>query len=222
MRIYIELDSIIDTRLPILNYLNGDMDLLTYINRNNDDYPFIRERVFKKLYENRQRTLINKPIYTPMLNILRMLITEATHAANREEDNEKPIVHLNIYPYRLLDNEKDIILTGLSTATLGFADVDIIDIEPNIDILYNYDTIIKYDGMDLLDNPDVIQRLTEIPIPNTMLIVPKNIPPDIGVDNIDDMCEFINYTLSTLIEIALIEYAAFSILIPKKEKTDTD
>ena len=113
--LYIELDSILDTRLSTL--LNFDFDLGKewiekgdYSKRSTDSFKYLSSGVFNILYRERNKATLLNPLPTPMLG----MITEYCEKARVEDvsmgGDGLITIHLNTYPYNLSTEELEFIL----------------------------------------------------------------------------------------------------------------
>lgn len=112
--IYVDVDSLFDTRLSTLYMLNDATaeELVTtgkYYDRVRDNFGSISADIFYTLYSRRNTEPLKLGIPTPIID----LVTEhygsiVTDIKNIEKEEDLKI-YLNIYPYRLEEEEIDVI-----------------------------------------------------------------------------------------------------------------
>lgn len=159
--IYLDLDSLFDTRIGIIKQFDDIYDNLFnddyYDKRLTDEFSYLNMELFKKLYKKRDNKVLKN---SPVSNILSLFIKEADLLlTKRIESNSKPIIDItiNTYPYHLTTREQETIsflLTKFSNIeTLNFNyirtnpfDISFKDvgIEYNVMFMYNSLTWIDY------------------------------------------------------------------------------
>jgi len=178
--ILVDLDTLFDTRLPILYAIDKDSVLPmledgTYYTRDIDEIGDIAYDVFKGYYKNRDKRvlLISQP--TPMVGLVSEYIMKSSQQKLVTGDAGPITLYINTYPYDLEDGEIDSIKDDLS----GIApDVNIVMTSKSIEELQpvwvesNLGAVIKYDGIEWLDYHIADGSLTKTPILDTVLLCP--------------------------------------------------
>jgi hypothetical protein len=151
--IYIELDSLFDTRLGIIaelgeKYVEQALNE-NYINRKRDSFSFISDENFKKLYELRDtKTLSLSPICS-VQNLLVETCRKLVHVSLDSPEATGIKIFVNCYPFKLSDQEAGDILDLVVNITKAIAQVELIYKSPEqltvdycdefFDILFIYD-----------------------------------------------------------------------------------
>jgi len=164
MTIYTEIDTLFDTRLPIVTEVH-DVGKKSYINRTDDNFDFIGEDSFKILYSKRERFHLHKAKPT-------LMFEEIGNMANKMiKENEGVSIELilNIYPYELMPVEICNFMELLEE-TYPFCKITIADIKPTYEILSRYNVTVCYTGIELLE--DAFRHGADILSSDTSLVVP--------------------------------------------------
>jgi len=146
MTIYTELDTMFDTRLPIVTEVH-DVGKENYINRTNDNFDFIGEDAFKILYNKRERYHLYKAKPT-------LMFEEIGNIANtmiKENEGVGIELVLNVYPYELMPMEVCNFMELMEEA-YPFCKITIADMKPTYHILSRYNVTVCYTGLELLED----------------------------------------------------------------------
>lgn len=129
----VDLDSIFDTRLGLMASLD-DQSILeqnyneAYFTRDRDVFNGISEKDWYEKYNARDRKVLLKSQITPVVGFIREFIYETLTGNINSPQLLKPYVHVNVWPYKLQDAEKKLLLKGLLTHIGTDADVEIVEI----------------------------------------------------------------------------------------------
>ena len=131
--LYIDIDSLFDTRLPILYKLLDDdkmIELLkrNYFNRIRNKFIGVDIDEFNLLYSKRNNITISESILTRSIVIIKEFIDETIKNSISTPYKYRPKLCLNIYPYILTENEIKLIICGLKTVTNNLCDIEVINI----------------------------------------------------------------------------------------------
>lgn len=124
VKIYVDVDSLFDTRQGILSALMPRDNLSKYVGseefifREKDEFPVNMEE-YNKLYNTRPAGLLGRSTITNILNVLRSKINTIESRNKYYNENKAPEVVLNIYPYEFtsseLDQIRDMLFISLNT-----------------------------------------------------------------------------------------------------------
>ena len=182
--IYIDLDALLDTRLGTLYYLDRNLYnyYLTdgseyYKNRIIDEFEYIPSKVFKWYYKKRDINTLKHSKLTPVVFVVNIVIKDMLSKRILADKNIKKLnIDINIHPYKLDKNTKEII-KGIVLDKIThkeFVNVNIIDIDyERLDIrsCEGYGAMYMYNGIDWL-NIRGLKKDIDINIPNTHLVLP--------------------------------------------------
>lgn len=116
--ILVEIDCLLDTRLALLETLHEDaVDTVLkndYLSRDRDDYEIltkglIDQDTFINAYANRDKTVLEKARPTMIIDFLRAIIMELDYQKSTTPYVERVKVAVNYFPYKLSEEEKDVI-----------------------------------------------------------------------------------------------------------------
>lgn len=152
--IYVELDCILDTRLPILYSISPTIaeEVIVsdyYFNRIKDKFGLISADIFKSFYNNRTKGVLKYAGFTPCLYYVSELYSKSiTDIVNLEIRNEIEI-YINTYPYFLNGSEQVELEKGIKVF-LGDIPTRIVnisnkDLTPEWLTTKGFDHVIKYD-----------------------------------------------------------------------------
>jgi hypothetical protein len=114
-KIYIDIDSLLDSRQGILNRLSKDvLDVIEYIStdtysfREVDDFSDIVDmKEYSRLSKRRPKEILSMSTITYLINILKNKIDNIEKRNTFYNETKHPEVVLNIYPYDLTSKERD-------------------------------------------------------------------------------------------------------------------
>lgn len=152
--IFIELDVLLDTRLATL-YNLGEENMISALNngyfiRRTDTFYGTDKETFDKAYKARDKETLKNAGITKMIGFVRELIYAMNTQAIEEPIHSGPKIYVNIYPYKLNDDEITSIIKATALATGELCDIEIVDMTPDevtpafcksnlaIMFLYNY------------------------------------------------------------------------------------
>lgn len=219
--VFIDVDALFDTRLPILFALSPTtMDECLksglYRSRVKDSFGDIPSSVFKGFYDNRDKRVLLAARPTEMFNLLAEYIGTTTIAMTSIGDSRTIRVYLNIYPYNLIGDEVDTILTLLDNIATR-VEVEVVsfsnhDLTPKW-IEKNVGVVIKYDSIEWVDIAMSYGTLQKTPLLETIMMGPHLITGDI--DSKDVTQEVFNGMLesvNTLIGYSFIKTSYYCLM----------
>lgn len=228
--IYMNLDSLLDTRLSLLfdfdkklfNDLLKDGDIKYYLNRITDSFGYIDNDLFKELYKKRDSKTIREPIPTHIPQLIKSYIAESLV----EHPKKRVKLFLNVYPYVLSDNDKIKIRNGIRAIFNGYLDVEIMDVPENlISVKFVYENIglmIMYNGLEWAEYQIATGHLVSLRLPDVMMIAPKLYTTKIYKnDSVDKSFTDLEKILHAFIKVTFINVKFFSIKINDNRNNTT-
>jgi len=150
----IDLDSLFDTRLGLMAILD-DKEVLEknygegYFARERDVFSGIDEKDWYRLYGSRDKKVLKNAQITPMIGFIREFIYETLAGNVNTPQLLKPFVHVNTWPYQLLEQEQAMILQGLIAHVGTKADIQIVHLDPKlltpVYVNTNYSMLVMYE-----------------------------------------------------------------------------
>lgn len=179
--ILLMLDALFDTRIGTI--AKHDTALASrvlssgnYFKRETDEFEDITVEKFKELYAKRDVETLKLSIVTNMVFLLQRIVKDAMCADSMAPNDEKLIIHLNIWPYdNLNQDEIDMFRDCLRYYTYSYP--EIVVISAPLDTLTpeyckeNYDIMIMYDYETYLETH--LEALQKLQMPQVSLIGPQ-------------------------------------------------
>lgn len=133
-RLLIELDCLFDIRMAILLKMGDDEASAAfkhgYYDRISDYFPGVDYEKFKELYAARDKSILQNAILTPLGGLLREFALETLKNINNSPFHMKPAIVINTYPYKLNNDEANIIIEGVKMLTNGACDIECVNLSP--------------------------------------------------------------------------------------------
>lgn len=217
--VLIDVDTLFDTRLPILYGLSEDTmtDYISsdkYFNRVKDEFGDIPSSVFKGYYDNRDKRVLLASQPTEMFNLLTEYIGSTILAMTSIGDARQLTVYLNVYPYELVGDEVETITTLIDDDRIILQPVYLSneDITPKW-VDENVGVIIKYDSLNWVDYHMSFGTLPKTPLMDVILMGPHMFTGDVSSKDVkqevfNQMLESIN----TLIGFSFIKTSYYCIM----------
>jgi len=225
-RLYVELDCILDTRLATISKIDQSVakDLFngSYKERNRDDFAFltngrVSNEEFIEAYKKRNVDTLQRARPTNILKLLFNIAKEIESQRIDMPDVERLIVEVNVFPYKLTDEEKDYLISTIMTFLTIGTEVKIIEypmirIDP-LKIKDTWDAVIIYDfnGWFTLHG----EKLSNVQLPRVLMFAPalyikdpKELEEDIKDNN--------GISPFTAMELGLVERISLELLKPKE------
>lgn len=179
--LHVDLDSLLDTRLSNLFLskkisLNTKEEIYAYFNRTIDEFSMISFNEFKELYAKRSKIGLRLAVGTHINSLIKNFCASTLELPMVTPWYMKPRICVNIHPYKLVDEEIDVIINGLVHSLADLADIYVID-KTNLEltpsyIKDNFSIFVKYDLMEWLSNYDTKEAFDEVKLPDVSLIGP--------------------------------------------------
>ena len=215
INIYMDIDSILDTKLPI--YLKKDKDKLSesiktgeYYDRVNNELSWITREEFNNLFENRTKDDLKLSIINSMYRTINSFTREALKAVTDEEELEINIV-VNFHPYQLTDKEQELLLEGIKkkyfhTSVTGI-NKPITEITPSYIKTFNLVSMINF--LEWLDIYSENEEILKDPIHQTLILTPIEIDEYEEDSNIDNLVDEVEKMLTLLCKVRFLPYTAY-------------
>jgi len=228
--IYLDLDTLLDTRFSLLTKINKDfinlyfnLDKTYYDERLMDEFSYINYKLFNKIYKSRNRTLLKHSYIT---NIVNILVAELDLLIGKKIDsgiNPKTKITLNVYPYKIDNEESDKIKNNFSKYIQSeFVTIETIYMPPTeLTLSYvdnNFNIMFMYSGIEWLDYQLSYKKTSAS---DTKLYVPLLLFKPIIFKSSKDLEKTINNRDSLLkmfIDITTIDIKYFNMLTSIKNK----
>jgi len=178
MTIYTTLDSLVDTRLPLLIQLYGEMDFLKdkeYVSRTTDDFFGIPNRLFDVLYAQRDKKhCIESALPTLSIDFLNELCFTCRQEMANQSRSLDITLEVNLYPYVLTREVIETLAKSIKLQLLSDVNIKIISLETLTPdhIADKYTHIFMYDGLEWLINRLEDGTLDNTPLPEVVLLAP--------------------------------------------------
>lgn len=177
---FVELDCLLDTRLALLFQMCPDKiaGLLDsgYIDRDQDVFPDVDMKQFKKLYRRRDKSLLKNAVVTPVKRLMLEFATETQHNSISTPFKMLPKLVINSYPYVLSDEEAGVIITAVIASTYEKADVSMVyipmeEITPSY-VKQNLSLLVMYDHQAWLEHHASAGNFTNVICPEVGMMGP--------------------------------------------------
>lgn len=218
--VYIDLDCILDTRLPVLYALSEDIAKESlrsgyYHKRVSDNFGIIPNGLFYHYYDKRTKYVLALATPTPMFELLLELTEEAATSIVTDSIETIPTLYVNTYPYELNEEEAVTILKLLYT---------VIPVQMNFDLICkslteltpewvdaNANTVIKYDIVKWLELHSSLGNLSTCPLLRGACIGPLIATGNIPVSEItQESFEETRSTLGPMCNLVFMQSRLFS------------
>jgi hypothetical protein len=200
-KIYIDLDSLLDTRFSMLYNLDKNMLNKIYANKEYDnriinEFDYIPSNVFNLLYKYRGNDLLSISYFTKILKIVRLEIGMLKNNLQIMNLNQPITIDINVYPYTIDEHIEDVKIKLLSMLNIDGLNINIIDIDPiNLtpDKINNeYISLIMYDGIKWFGYMLNTEAFKNNYIPTVNLILPALLDKPVVMKKIKDYEDMFN------------------------------
>ena len=232
--IYIDLDSLFVTRLGTLGIVDEGLISLAlesnYMVRQQDSFPALKKETFKQLYDLRDSETLKISPITSCFKLLNELVFNTLKIAIDSPDCTGVKIFLNIYPYKLTDQEIGDLMDLLVTSTKDKAQIEIISKTPDeLTVDYcdnNLVALVMYDYNSWLEANVLNGGFKRKNLTHIMLISPKlylhKIPTDKEIREVGrkGLTPFKAVTMlaSTMIRLELMDINVFSVDLDQYRK----
>jgi len=168
--IYIDLDTIYDTRLTVIKALSKEVfnDMITddyYDERLYDEFGFISNKLFNSFYKHRNNIILKHSYISKAVDLLGSEIELLTGKKIESGTSSALFVDINTYPYTLNSADENRIRNALSMyCLLDAVTINFIRASPlDIDMEYignRFGVVIMYSGSQWLDYQMSVKKLS--------------------------------------------------------------
>ena len=227
----VDLDSLFDTRLPVLmgiseaaayNVLNSGY----YYNRVKDEFDLIPASIFRTIYRYRTKGVLEYALPTHIFNVMASILDDIYRDDTKNVLNkDDKYLYINLYPYELSVNEKDILSSAIKQlippVNIKFINVSNVELTPKW-IYNNVSSMIKYDLQDWVEWHVSDLSLLEQPILDVLCIGPTRLDDMMSKNTFKkEEVEQVNKVFALVADYQPISYKYFSLIKPQ-EKTYQD
>lgn len=132
--VYCEIDTLLDTRLATLYEVHPDLvpKVLSekYIERHRDEFLPITDEQFSFLYENRNAETLAHALPTMAVRMAKEMCLKLMRDAASSPHLSGTALTINIYPYKLTEDEITYLIATFAKSMSGYIDVRVIDKSP--------------------------------------------------------------------------------------------
>lgn len=222
--LYVELDCLIDTRLSLLYDIDKDLiaGLIkdgTYHSRYRDTFGYIGSNLFNYLYKNRNSNILDNPSPTEINTFVADYCFEANQTAKGYGSNKEVTVYLNLYPYNLSEENKELLIMGLINSVGTKINVELInkpytEITPSF-VSKNIGLMVMYNGLSWIEYFTQNNMLQTISLPDVILATPMLIKNRLIIDEkeLDRFFKDISKNIEPLIGLVFLPTNMFSIIV---------
>lgn len=226
--VFVDLDSIMDTRLALLYYHfpdKIDTILSIYPYRLSDDYPGVVDyTTFSDLYKKRNKEILLLSVITPIVYLLKDFIEKAIENLTQSIQPAPPKIFLNIYPYKLSEEEVAIIVNALLSSVGKKVDIEVVNmsnkeitpafLNANVNIYFKYDYYLWLDEVTEV-NKEWKSKCPEVKFicPGILPIEAKNIKKAFTMDGLPiNPFKHFKLGLSNIFDIEFIKLSYYCII----------
>jgi hypothetical protein len=194
-KIYIDLDSLLDTRFSMLYNLDKDMLNKIYVNKEYDnriinEFDYIPSNIFNLLYKYRGNDLLSISYFTKILKIVMLEVGMLKNNLQIMNLNQPITIDINVHPYTIDKHIEDVKVKLLSMLNIDGLNINIIDVNPislTPDKVNNeYISLIMYDGMKWFGHMLNTEAFKNNYIPTINLILPALLDKPVVMKKIED------------------------------------
>lgn len=179
--IYLDLDTILDTRLGTLAIMGDEHPIRAlnsgkYHKRLLDEFEGISVQEFRAAYAKRDLDTLKRSVVTNVTFFLRRLIKDSLLSAVIQQHVEKMCFTVNVYPYDFTDPDLVEMLIGCirfhtySTSNVQIISIPDEELTPEF-VAANYQIMIRYDWVNWVDKHK--EYFEKQGIPNVTFVVPE-------------------------------------------------
>ncbi len=223
--LYIDLDSLLDTRLGLFMSMSPELAAViynnNYVTRINDNFSLMGYLEFKERYKNRNKQVLKIPLPTMIIMFLEVHLTFLIQDNTYKGGDGYIDVYLNLYPYEFSTQEKNLIVNGFrSKLPKKVTVIPVFDENPQVSFIKEkIHTLVLYNGLDWVEHNVKHNKLQMGEINHVELIIPDIINTPVGV-HLEKEKIINELTLSFLpfIDISFLDVGMFSTSIPNNNQ----
>jgi len=217
--VYLELDTILDTRLAALSVISDKIasEVVSageYLNRVKDSFGPISEDIFQFYYRKRNKHLLKVAVPTALLDLIAGYLLEAIAGFHAGKVDKYPKLYINTYPYVLNEEEERNLLAILFTVINIKIDMEVMcvsnqELTPKW-IGTNIKIMCKYDALNWIEYHNALGTLAKHPLLTTTILAPTILSCKLKSSDIDEETfHTLGRGLATLAEILFIRMKYF-------------
>jgi hypothetical protein len=218
--IIVDLDAIMDTRLPTLYAMDPGRAISmtsddSYQLRVKDSFGNISYDIFKVYYDNRNKNILKLATPTPALDLVKDYSIDSNNCAITQSIGDIPTLYLNIYPYDLNEEECGNLLTMLHHVLPARMNLETINMS-NSEMTPKYvqeiaSSILKYDMLEWLEYHNSIGNLTRYPMLGIACVGPTLANGDAATKDLSQLdFDKLRSALAPLANLVLVQTRVFS------------
>lgn len=180
----VDLDSLFDTRLAILDLLDPLLAAHAlkngYLDREDNNFEFCPLALFNELYAKRDNEVLGRSMMTQVKTIVIDFIKDANTRYKSTKTQAYPSVYINVWPYKISEDAAGELLQPFHKAVGGKVHIHLINMPPK-DITpevckERFSHMIMYDFMEWLMLMGATGALQRNPMNEVTLIAPRLYP----------------------------------------------
>lgn len=215
----VELDCLLDTRLPILTMLDENIAKSmvadgSYQNRTIDQFKIIPRDMFTALYNSRNKAILNLAIPTLMIDVIKNFVNESIHRMKEMQDMEDIILYINVHPYKLSAEEILTLIEGLEVyvpnVTIKVISMDYKALTTEW-VSENLSLLIMYYGIEWIEYQHALNNTILNPILDVGIMVPALLNTTIDDNDVDEYLTKVEETFKTITRLSFISTKFFSV-----------
>lgn len=219
--ILLDLDTLLDTRLPIYYALSTEVasDMLSkdlYHRRIEEGYGVVTKDIFDIFYRQRDKNVLEFATPTTMLDLLGSYCVRTEELMEVTDSREPLTVYLNVYPYDLNLDEQEAFITMLKVKIPIDINVKVVsmsnkELTPEW-VVDNLNTVIKYDALEWLNLQIATSEIFKSPLLSVNLIGPsivKGVVIKNGLTNVE-LFQNLMSSAGSLISLILVKNEYFN------------
>lgn len=226
----IELDCLFDTRLATVHSFGKEYTANAlennYFWRETDVFPGITREQFNERYANRDKRILKDALPTPMIKMVRDFVKNTLALINNSPFHMKPLIIINVYPYKLSESEIKTVIRGMVNHTNKATDVSVVNLD-NKGITPSYvkndiSVLVKYDYVSWLETHSENNAFLKTSSPESVLLGPLLYfvdPPEDAQEHLkkndDSNFVLLEQCTAPIIGLKLLPISEFSVLLPK-------
>lgn len=225
--LYVELDCLLDTRFSTLFSMGEEVAKkvidFDYHERVTDFFPGIDYEAYQKAYDARNKLTLKNAMVTPVLQLIHDFAKSTLENASGTPFQYEPKLELNIYPYKLDEDEIKLILSIVYGKTGKMMAVEVINKSPeeitpyfvksrySVMVMYRYDQWLEIHAKNKKFEKTTVPEVTLLS-PAVYFLKQDKIPEDVK-----SVFEDMQRTAAPLIGLQLLPADVFSMSVRIKK-----
>lgn len=212
--ILINLDSLLDTRLPLVDilnpkYLEGDNN---YDTRLRDNFGNISTMNFHTFYKNRNKGILRNSLPTNIHSIINQSFYLELNDLNVEDDDDFKL-YVNTYPYVLTSEEESLLLDSLlllsKYKSIEFIHRSHSEVTPKW-VNDHVDIVIMYDGLQWITKHTTNKSIVDDPLVSILLVCPSLVEGYLDKPINNELFESIAKGFEPIIQLMFVDVKYFN------------